>query len=223
MHTPQLSWNWHKGWNLPQISIQIPDSLKTYLSPYGRLKCEIKSIAYSMGKLRNRIPIEVGVTGTTKKILWMGKLTYLGSDSQAPARVIRNQTSSCHFNLRSFGNHQKFQHDNTGFLHFTTDFRGCSQLYKTFQRQEGPKNLFRYLNPFFPNDLNKSFTSTKFASHYTLYEMPTNLMSFRESSSHLASKTCWPQLSKTQWHGSIWENGFSKVHTIKLQDLIHLL
>jgi len=114
MHTPQLSWNWHKGWNLPQISIQIPDSLKTYLSRYGRLKCEIKSIAYSMGKLRNRIPIEVGVTGTTKKILWMGKLTYLGSRFASTSQS--NKGTKLHLVILIYGVSETTRNFNTTIL-----------------------------------------------------------------------------------------------------------
>jgi len=124
MYAHELSWNWHKGWNLPEIFIWALNTLKTWLASYGHLKCEITSIKYLEDKNQKKIPIEVGMIWATIKDIVNEKANISGIRFATTSHD--NKKAKFHLdiiiygvsgNTSDFGKYKWFQDQSDSFLH----------------------------------------------------------------------------------------------------------
>jgi len=158
MHTSKLSWNWHKCWHLPKISIQIPDTVKTYLAPCGPLKCEVKCIKYSAGKHSKRVPMEVEMAGTTTKDLVNGKADISGITFATTSH--NNKGAKLHLVISIYGVAENIKNYKTTMIAsfisppIYVDTRSST---RDTQEKKDQKNLFGYINPFSSSDLSRIF------------------------------------------------------------------
>jgi len=81
MYNPEVGWNWHKSWNLPNISINLKitdPKTKTPILPPADLKAQLLAVKVLLNRVEQVKLFDLGLKGSNIQDLSDGACTFSG-------------------------------------------------------------------------------------------------------------------------------------------------